>query len=204
MLKKPNESSNTLLILIKNNSFQIISGAYRGRKFRFFDNAKLRPTSGKIRQTLFNWIQFEILNKTCLDLFAGSGALGFEALSRGAAKIVCVERDFSTFQRLTKNSQSLQADKIQILNQNALDFLTNKSLKKFDFVFLDPPFNQNLLPKTLTLLTQNNFIATNGKIYLESEFKIQPEEAARWSAKKIQIIKQKQSGQVHYCLIKVL
>ena len=98
---------------IVNNTFQIISGEYRGRKFSFPDVTGLRPTPGKVRETLFNWIQFESFDKTYLDLFAGSGALSFEALSRGAKQVVSVEKDFNAFQSLEKNRKNLKSDKIR-------------------------------------------------------------------------------------------
>jgi len=103
--------------LSNTNTFQIIAGDHRGRKFSFPDAQGLRPTQGKVRETLFNWIQFEAHNKTYLDLFSGSGALSFEALSRGAKQVVSVEKDLKAFQSLEKNRKLLKSDKIHLFNQ---------------------------------------------------------------------------------------
>ena len=189
---------------IVNNTFQIISGEYRGRKFSFPDVTGLRPTPGKVRETLFNWIQFESFDKTYLDLFAGSGALSFEALSRGAKQVVSVEKDFNAFQSLEKNRKNLKSDKIRFFNQDALKFLAKKNNQSFDFVFLDPPFNKNILPKALRSLSEGNFVTSGSKIYIESEYEIIEKEISTFFLKKIRINKQKQSGQVNYCLIEIL
>ena len=189
---------------IVNNTFQIISGEYRGRKFSFPDVTGLRPTPGRVRETLFNWIQFESFDKTYLDLFAGSGALSFEALSRGAKQVVSVEKDFNAFQSLEKNRKNLKSDKIRFFNQDALKFLAKKSNQSFDFVFLDPPFNKNILPKALRSLSEGNFVTSGSKIYIESEYEIIEKEISTFFLKKIRISKQKQSGQVNYCLIEIL
>jgi 16S rRNA (guanine966-N2)-methyltransferase len=204
ILLKPKKNFRTLLTPIINNSFKIVSGDYRGRKFNFPDTPSLKPTSGKIRETLFNWIQFESHNKTYLDLFAGSGSLSFEALSRGARQVVSIEKDFNTYQSLKKNQVLLKTNKISIFNQDALNFLSEKSVQTFDFVFLDPPFNKNYLSKTLKALSKGHFVASNAKIYIESEFKILKNEVAEWLSTNIQINKQKHTGQVHYCLITLL
>jgi len=190
--------------LANSNTFQIIGGEYRGRKFSFPDADGLRPTSGKVRETLFNWIQFEIVNKTYLDLFAGSGALSFEALSRGAKQVVGVENNTNTFQNLEKNRKLLNSDKIKFLNQDALVFLSTKSTQSYDFVLLDPPFNKNTLPKALKSLSKGEFVAPGGKIYIESEFKITDIFLKENFSEKIKINKQKQSGAVNYCLLEVL
>ncbi len=198
---KPKKSFKTLLTPIINNSFQIVSGEYQGRKFNFPKTPSLRPTSGKIRETLFNWIQFESHNKTYLDLFTGSGSLSFEALSRGARQVVSIEQNFNVYQSLKKNKTLLKTNRISIFNQDALNFLSKKSTQTFDFIFLDPPFNKNYLPKTLKAFSKGNFMTSNTKIYIESEFKILKNEAAEWLSTNIQINKQKHTGQVHYCLI---
>ncbi len=204
ILLKLKKSFRFLLAPIINNSFQIVSGEYRGRKFNFLDTPSLRPTSGKIRETLFNWIQFESHNKTYLDLFTGSGSLSFEALSRGAKQVVSIEKNFNAYQSLKKNKILLKTNKMRIFNQDALNFLSEKNTQTFDFVFLDPPFNKNYLPKTLKALSKGNFVTLNTKIYIESEFKILKNDATEWLSTNIKINKQKHTGQVHYCLITLL
>ncbi len=186
------------------NNFQIIGGEHRGRKFNFPDAPGLRPTPNKVRETLFNWIQFKSSNKVFLDLFAGSGALGFEALSRGARKVISIEKDSGAFKSLEKNRKNLRSDKIQIINTDALDFLSNKTTQTFDFVLLDPPFHQKLLEKALKRLSKGGFLALGSQIYIESEFEITDDFLNQEISQKIKINKQKRSGQVHYCLIEVL
>jgi 16S rRNA (guanine966-N2)-methyltransferase len=179
------------------NSFQIIGGKHRGRKFSFPNVLGLRPSPNKVRETLFNWLQFETHNKTFLDLFAGSGALGFEALSRGAKSVVSIEQDANAFDFLVKNKALLKADNLTIFQKDALLFLQKPPAIAFDFVLLDPPFNKNYVSKVLKLIIQNSFVASGGKIYIESEFKIN----ADMYSTPINIIKQKQSASVHYCLL---
>ncbi|MBE8190263.1 MAG: 16S rRNA (guanine(966)-N(2))-methyltransferase RsmD [Candidatus Thioglobus sp.] len=164
----------------------------------------MRPTSGKIRETLFNWISFEAEQKTYLDLFAGSGALSFEALSRGAKSVIGVEKNLSAYQALEQNQQILNTQKIQFFCQDALEFLAKKSQNYFDFVFLDPPFHQNILPKALKLLANNDFVTHGSKIYIESEAEILLMEICDFFADEISLIQQKKSGQVHYCLLEIL
>ena len=188
----------------KNNSFQIISGDYRGRKFHFPDAQGLRPTPGKVRETLFNWIQFQAYGKTYLDLFAGSGALSLEALSRGAKTVLSVEKDRSAYQMLLDNAQKLGVDNLQVLNQDALNVLAQTSQMAYDFVFLDPPFNQGLLAKALTLLEKNHWLETGSQLYIESEFAIDEDFLSAHFTKAIKINKQKQAGAVYYCLTEVL
>jgi len=190
--------------LANSNTFQIIGGEYRGRKFSFPDADSLRPTPGKVRETLFNWIQFESFDKTYLDLFTGSGALSFEALSRNAKQVTSIEKDLNAYQSLKKNQKLLKSDKISLFNQDAFIFLNQKSTKTFDFVLLDPPFNKNLVLKALKALKNGDFVTTNSKIYIESEFEITRSFLEEIFSGKIEIIKQKQSGAVNYCLLKIL
>ena len=190
--------------MANSNTFQIIGGEYRGRKFGFPDTDSLRPTPSKVRETLFNWIQFESFDKTYLDLFAGSGALSFEALSRGAEQVTSIERNLGAFQSLEKNQKLLKSDKISVFNQDALIFLNQKNKKTFDFVLVDPPFNKNLVSKVLKTLKNSDFVTTKSKIYIESEFEITQSYLKENFSEQIEIIKQKQSGAVNYCLLEIL
>lgn len=186
------------------NSFQIIGGEYRGRKLHFPNLPSIRPTPSKIRETLFNWLQFESHNKTYLDLFAGTGALSFEALSRGAKGVVSVEKNWQTFQSLSKNKALLNADNLQLIHQDGLRFLAKGNPNPFDFIFLDPPFNCGLLPKSLIQLSANNFITSGSKIYIESEYRMLTSTAADNLSMPIKISQQKHTGQVYYCLLQIL
>ncbi len=187
-----------------NNVFQIIAGTHKGRKLHFTDAPNLRPTPNRVRETLFNWIGFEAHHKTYLDLFAGSGSLGFEAFSRGAKAVTLIENNRSVCQSLSKNCTQLNAQNIQIFHQNACQFLASTTEVVFDFVFLDPPFHQNFLPKTLKSLSVSHKIGSESVLYLESEYPIIEAEIAPLFTQKIKILKQKRAGQVHYCLVKIL
>lgn len=174
---------------MKNNTFNIIAGKYRRSKFEFSGDITLRPTPNKVRETLFNWLQFDIIHKSVLDPFAGSGALGFEALSRGASSVVLIEKNPVSSVIIQKNIAKL-ADKNITLQTG--DFFTQDSLGVFDIVLLDPPFNRGLIEKSLDVIIQNNVIHKDSLIYLESEIEIKDE--------RLNIIKQKKSASVHYCL----
>ena len=121
---------------------------FRGRKFSFPEVEGLRPTSGKIRETLFNWLQFDIINKTALDPFAGSGALSLEAISRGAKEVYVIEKDRKVYEKLKSNFKLLDRGQFTIINEDAMIHLAKPSKQSFDLVFLDPPFAKNLLLET--------------------------------------------------------
>lgn len=203
MLKRRSKNYKTLLNPIKNNSFQIIGGEYRGRKFNFPHVEGLRPSPNKVRETLFNWIQFNTHGKTFLDLFSGSGSLSFEALSRGAKYVMSVEKNKDAFAFIAHNKTLLKTDKLQVVNADAFTFLAQSNNVFFDFILLDPPFNKNYLVKALKLITENGFVAKGSKIYIESEFEINSDFLTTHFSQKITINKQKKSGMVHYCLLKL-
>lgn len=121
---------------------RIIAGAYRRRRIRVAARPDLRPTPDRVRETLFNWLGQDLSGLHCLDLYAGSGALGFEAASRGAARVVLVERDAATRNELERNRELLGATAAEIVAAEALDYLRFGD-GRFDVVFLDPPFRQN-------------------------------------------------------------
>jgi len=183
------------------NSFRIISGDLRGRKFNFPEVEGLRPTSGKIRETLFNWLQFDIVNKTVLDPFAGSGALSLEAISRCAKEVYLIEMDKKIFKKLKFNFNFLDSKQYTIINEDAMIQLDKPSKKSFDLVFLDPPFAKNLLLNTIEKLSNNNYINHQTQIYIESEYKITEDNLPLLPDYHYKIGKQKKSGNVHYCLI---
>jgi len=183
------------------NSFRIISGDFRGRKFNFPKVEGLRPTSGKIRETLFNWLQFDIFSKTVLDPFAGSGALSLEAISRGAKEVYLIEKDRKIYKKLKYNFKMLDSDQYTIINEDAISHLDKPSKQQFDLVFLDPPFAKNLLPKTIGKLSSNNYINHQTQIYIESEYKLTEDNLSSHINYHYKINKQKKSGNVHYCLI---
>ena len=183
------------------NSFRIISGKFRGRKFSFPDVEGLRPTPGKIRETLFNWLQFDIINKTALDPFAGSGALSLEAISRGAKEVYVIEKDREVYEKLKSNFKLLDRDQYSIINEDAMIHLAKPSKQSFDLVFLDPPFSKNLLLETIEKLLNNNYINSQSQIYIESEYKLTEDNLSSLINFHFKIKKQKKSGNVNYCLI---
>lgn len=151
------------------SQLRIIGGKWRGRKIQFVATEGLRPTADRIRETLFNWLMPIIHGKTCLDLFAGSGVMGFEALSRGAAKVTLVDNQKINCQQLHATCEKLQcASDVTIRCESAEQFLQNNQ-QQFDIIFLDPPFHQGLIEKTCALIAATNTLAKNGYVYLETE-----------------------------------
>ena len=183
------------------NSFRIISGDFRGRRFSFPEVEGLRPTSGKIRETLFNWLQFDIINKTVLDPFAGSGALSLEAISRGAKEVYLIEKDRMVYEKLKSNFKFLDSGQYTIINENTMVYLNTPSKHSFDLVFLDPPFSKNLLLETIEKLSKNHYINSQSQIYIESEYELNKDNLSPLINYHFRIYKQKKSGNVHYCLI---
>ncbi len=136
-----------------NCEVRIIGGAWRSRRIRFADRPGLRPTPDRVRETLFNWLGQDLEERECLDLFAGSGALGFEAASRGACRVVMVERDAAAVKALQANREILAANAVEVVRADALEFLGNHR-GRYDVVFLDPPFAVDCWPQLLALLPQ--------------------------------------------------
>jgi len=180
----------------KSNQVRIIAGQWRGRKLSFPEAHGLRPTPDRIRETLFNWLAPLIPGACCLDLFAGSGALGFEAASRGAARVVMVDHNPDIVRALRLNQQLLCADVIEILEQEAGNYLSARS-GQFDLVFLDPPFKDpTLLAKSMRMLTDSGSLKEGARIYLEIPAKApEPLIPKCWAVEK-----QKKAGQVAYRL----
>ncbi|MGH8629714.1 MAG: 16S rRNA (guanine(966)-N(2))-methyltransferase RsmD [Burkholderiales bacterium] len=147
------------------NRVRIVGGTWRSRLLRFPAAAGLRPTADRIRETLFNWLGQTLDGLTCLDLFAGSGALGFEAASRGARAVTLVERDPRVFRALLESCRSLGAQQVEVLQADALAFLGSDA-RCFDLVFLDPPYQSQLLPAVLGCLPPH--LAAGARIYLEA------------------------------------
>lgn len=155
------------------NLLRVVGGKWRSRRIRFVDAEGLRPTPDRVRETLFNWLQFEINGALCLDAFAGSGALGFEALSRGAAQVVMLEKQHAQFQALQETAKELQAVDAVLLAGDALALLKMpggwQPADGFDGVFLDPPFHQSLLPEICAVLQSRSLLKPDAFVYIESE-----------------------------------
>ena len=177
------------------NELRIIGGIWRSRKLRFPDAPDLRPTSDRVRETLFNWLGQSLEGLNCLDLFAGSGALGFEAASRGARRVVMVDRDSTVCTTLKAHCDLLEARTVQALQMDAQHFLAGTP-EPFDVVFLDPPFRQSVLPQTCGLLESRGWLAYGARIYIESPSDGQLDELPHgW-----QLHRAKQAGAVDYRL----
>lgn len=178
-----------------NQTIRIIGGKYRGKKLHFPSIDGLRPTPDRVRETLFNWLMHDIRGTNCLDAFAGSGALGIEAFSRGAAHVLMLEQARSAYTQLRQQIEAFASPDIQVLNEDACQFL-QEDHGPFDIVFLDPPFKKNYLPFCIDTLARSDLLKTNGLIYIESTQSM-PLDANQWLT-----IKLKQAGQIVYGLYK--
>ena len=146
---------------------RIIGGNYRGKKLSFSAHASLRPTPARIRETLFNWLMHDIRKAACLDAFAGSGALGFEAFSRGAAQVTLIEQEPSAYQNLKNTAHAFSPQALTVLQKNTLNYL-KKTGDSYDIIFLDPPFDSNLVFLCVQMLEQRPVLKPGGLLYIES------------------------------------
>lgn len=179
----------------RGNQLRIIGGRWRGRRLEFPPVQGLRPTPDRVRETVFNWLAPWIPGARCLDLFAGSGALGIEALSRGAAEVVFVERHPGVAQRLRENLILLGVDGPQIAQTDALVWLKGQA-RPFDIILLDPPFGQGLLVPVCKALERGSWLGPEARIYLEAERELATLELPEaW-----EISREKTAGQVAYRL----
>jgi 16S rRNA (guanine966-N2)-methyltransferase len=182
------------------NSVRIIAGAWRGRRVNFPDMPALRPTPDRVRETLFNWLQHSIADMRCLDLFAGSGALGLEALSRGAKALVFVEQAQMAARGLTAELARLGGtSRARVVEMGASRFLRTPGDvygAPFDVVFLDPPYRQGALAEFIPLLDAGGWIKPGGLVYLENERDAGvPALPSHW-----ELLKSKSAGEVGYHL----
>jgi len=171
---------------------RIVGGTWRSRLIEVQASRELRPTPDRVRETLFNWLGQDLSGLVCLDLFAGSGVLGFEAASRGAARVVMVERERETVAMLRANRAALGAQQVEVVPGDAFEYLA-RSGERFDVVFLDPPFRQNALPAALAGLASH--LRPTARVYLEAERPL--ELRAPWEE-----LRRRRTGQVSYQLIR--
>lgn len=150
------------------NQVRIIAGEHRSRKLLVPSVPGLRPTPGRVRETLFNWLRNDLFGACCLDLFAGSGALGFEAASRGAGTLVQVDKHPQVCASLTENIARLGLNNVNVLHTDVIHFLNGRP-DQFDLVFIDPPFGKDLGTRCCLLLEANHWLQEGAKIYLETE-----------------------------------
>ena len=147
---------------------RIIGGKWRRREIRFDSRSETRPTTDSARETLFNWLQMRVEGARCLDLFAGSGALGFEALSRGAAHVVFIDKDKRCIQQLKRTAADLEASSFEIKHLDAAKYIEQTD-QQFDIAFVDPPFHRGLAERTVEQLTSSQLLASDALIYVETE-----------------------------------
>jgi 16S rRNA (guanine966-N2)-methyltransferase len=175
---------------------RIIGGKWRSRKLKFTATEGLRPTGSRIRETLFNWLAPYIEGARCLDLFAGSGALCFEALSRGAKNCTALENNQSAINQLTTNKALFEASDLAVVATDTCNFLrANTENRQFDVVFLDPPFEKKLHSRVAQLLTEGNWLAKNALVYCELPAMEPCSMPTSW-----QLLKDKTAGRVRFCL----
>ena len=172
---------------------RVIGGRHRGRKLPVADAPGLRPTPDRVRETLFNWLGQDLAGWHCLDLFAGSGALGFEAASRGAASVTLVEQAPRVAKSLLVAEKLLEEPGLQVVCADALAYLARPAVEPLDLVFLDPPYGQGWLDRIIMPLLPH--LADGARLYMESEQPL-PEQPAPGLSR----IKQGKAGQVHYHL----
>lgn len=175
-------------------NIRIIAGKYRGRKLPVLLADGLRPTTDRVKETLFNWLMPYINEAHCLDCFAGAGSLGFEALSRGAAKVKLIELNKNAAKQLLANQQLLKSTDLTVANTDVLNYLQTQVPVPYDLVFIDPPFRQNLVAQTCELLEQG-WLHAQALIYVEMESEGSQQLPNNW-----QLLKEKIAGQVAYRL----
>ena len=189
----------------KNNSknrgkVRITSGEWKNRNLEVPDIDGLRPTSERVRETLFNWLMPSIHKSVCLDLFAGSGSLGFEALSRGAKHCTFVEKSKLAFSQIKTTRTSLNAVNSEVHNCDAIDFLSSVHNHNFNLVFLDPPFSDDYLISSIESIHEYQLVSSGGYIYIEfnknNDLSDLPD---NWS-----VIRKKIYGNVCFILIEVV
>ena len=177
------------------NKLKIIGGDWRSRSIHFDDAPGLRPTPARVRETLFNWLRNDILSSRCLDLYAGSGALSFEAASRGAMNVVQVENNPLACRVLKENAVSLNAKQIKIVQSEVFRYLAGDA-ELFAVVFIDPSFQQSLAVQTCQWLEDKGWLSPHAKIYVEVESTLKLEGMPEnWSQ-----LKSKVAGEVGYHL----
>ena len=176
---------------------RIIGGTWRSRRLAVPDVAGLRPTPDRVRETVFNWLQPYIAGARCLDLFAGTGALCLEALSRGAREVVMVEQSPVALDALRQNVAALNASGARVVASDATAFLAQPA-EPFDIVFVDPPFAADLVPTCLGGIAERGWVRPGGVVYIEAPRALDPPLPAGWTLHRSQT-----AGQVGYHLARV-
>lgn len=191
MAKRPQNKSNQQ----QTGQVRIIAGKYRGRKLPVLLADGLRPTTDRVKETVFNWLMPYLYDAECLDCFAGSGSLGFEAISRGVNSTTFFELNKGASEQLRQNISLLKAENAVIKSGDCLQLIA-KTQQAFDVVFIDPPFRKNLVKPVISQLTENNLLKEDAVIYIETESELSDLGIpANWH-----LLKEKVAGQVAYRL----
>ena len=181
----------------KQATTRIIGGSLKGSKLPYKQNKSIRPTESRTKETLFNWLLDDLEGKTCLDLFAGTGSLGIEAISRGAEKVVFVEIQKKQAESLRANLKRLNIDHYsQVVNGNVFSIDFNNLPYEFDLLFIDPPFREKLIQKSLNFIKSKNILSPNAVIYLECEKELDLKKITEG----FNLLKHSKGGQTQYCL----
>lgn len=201
MVSRPARRQNKANNKASNNqgAVRIIAGLFKGKKLPVMDLNGLRPTTDRVKETLFNWLMFDVAGSQVLDCFAGSGSLAFEALSRGAISANMLEQSASAAKQLQQNLASLKLPaevNSEIITTDSLNYLAKPANKQFDLIFIDPPFRQNLVEPCCQLLAQNGWLQTDALIYIEHEKELTSLDLPNtW-----QLLKSQSAGQSSYHL----
>lgn len=177
------------------NQIRLIGGQWRSRRLPFADLPGLRPTTDRVKETVFNWLMSWVPGAHCLDTFAGSGSLGFEALSREAAHCVFVDMAEAVHRQLQQNLTTLNAHNAEVVKADSLQWLQQPATRQFDLVFLDPPFGKALLEPACQLLESNGWLMDDARIYIEHEQHLRPSLPGHW-----QCLREKRAGEVVFAL----
>ena len=177
------------------NSIRIIGGQWRGRRLPVLCSNGLRPTTDRVRETVFNWLMYDVQGAHCLDLCAGTGALSLECLSRGATSAVMVESNAAVVKQLQQNIQALSAP-ATVVQQNVLQYLRSVPTRRYDIVFIDPPFDALLQEQICQLLIEQDWLSDHACIYIEQRAKyVDVNVPAAWH-----LHRDGKAGQSRYCL----
>lgn len=179
--------------MLREGKVRIIGGKWRSRVIVFPDEKYLRPTPDRVRETVFNWLGQDLTGQHCLDLFAGSGAMGFEAASRGAECVVMVELNRDIMHQLQATRKKLDATHVELVKMNALAFIAS-DMRQYDVIFLDPPFQFDLLPELIPRLPSR--MTEDGLVYIESDHRVELDE--QWL-----VWRSGRAGKVYYQLLKL-
>jgi 16S rRNA (guanine966-N2)-methyltransferase len=174
------------------NEVRIVGGLWRSRRIRFSPRPDLRPTPDRVRETLFNWLGQDLTGLHCLDLFAGSGALGFEAASRGAARVVMVERDRAAYIALQSNRETLRAPQVELVRGDALEFLSTDR-NQYGVIFMDPPFTADYADRLRALVPAR--MLADARVYYEAAARTEWPDG--W-----EVIREGRAGHVYFQLVR--